>query len=295
MKKILIADQEHNVTFTLTKVLQAKSYEVRSCNDYDGLVQLTGSQNFDLILINSRMTMADGSDPILSLQITQPSAPFMVIYDRDAPERKSIPRVFDQIRKPIDFRHAINRIKELYNGGGFSGIISGINLADYIQMLCMNKITKAILIRKNKQQGIILVQEGKIVYTDTAELKGEEAFHEIMSWKEGQIKAIKVKKFPTPNINRDIQQLLLTSSMFINEEDEATTAGKDKELFASEIIASLHDEAKQDEELAEIEIPKVSQQKEMPEKRFFKKHFGRSVAILTFLLVGLFITARIFF
>ncbi len=296
MKRILIADHEHNVTFTLKKVLQAESYEVQSCNDTDLLMQLSGAQNFDLVIVNSRMTMSDGSDPIPSLQITQPSAAFIIIYDQGVSAPRIIPRVFDQIRKPIDFQHTINRIKELFNGGGFSGIISGINLADYIQMLCMDKITKAILVRKNKQQGIILVQEGKIIYADTTELKGEMAFHEVLSWKEGQIKEVKVKKFPRPNIDKDIQQLLLGATLSMDEKEEtAMEDGMAEELFGTEIVASLHEESDQKAEIEELKKQEMAQFKNIPRESFMRRYLGKGTLVLTILLVGLVFTVQAFF
>ncbi len=293
MKRILIADHDHNVTFTLKKVLQAESYEVKSCNDSDLLLQLAGSQNFDLIIVNSKIKTANGDDPIPSLQITQPSAAFMVLSDEDDTEGKSIPRVFDQIRKPIDFRHIINRIKELFNGGGFSGIISGINLADYVQMLCMNRITKAILIRKNRQQGIVLLQDGVVVYAGTAELKGEEAFYEILSWREGQIKEVKVKKFPLPNINKDIQQLLLHASLSIDE--SAAEKADDDELFGTEIIAALPEPGETTNGAAEEDGPPLAGPEDVPPGRFLRRHRIKSAAILALLFIGMIIAGQNFF
>ncbi len=62
-----------------------------------------------------------------------------------------------------------------------------------------------------------------MIYADTAVHKGEQAFLDILSWQEGRIKEIKVKKFPVPYIHKDAKQLLLKASRISGEQDPGQT------------------------------------------------------------------------
>jgi phosphate transport system substrate-binding protein len=305
MKTILIADPDYNLTFTLEKLLKAEKYEVLSCNSAEALLGLTESQGYDLIIVNPMMRTADGTDIIQKLKKRQECAAFLVIYEDHAAERISLPRIFDQIEKPIDFRSTINRIRELFTSGGFSGIITGINLTDYIQMFCMNRVTKAILVRKDGHRGILLIDDGQVVYADTVGLKGEEAFYEILSWPQGQIKEVKIKKFPAPNINKDFQQLLLGSALIADEsrarndtQDEMpgalfadeTPLGHDArdEVPGIEMITALHNKETQAESThIAIDTLKTTAHGTPSKRGFFRSRIGMGAAVLAIVLIGL--------
>ncbi len=284
MKRILIADPDRNVTSPLEKLLQAESYDVVTCNDSSVLLQLTGLHRFDCILVNSLLETGDGRDLIPSLQMRQPGAAFIVIHESYIAEKDMLPRVFDQLQKPLDLYSAVKRIKQLFEGGGFSGIMTGINLADYIQMFHLNKTTKAIMVKKGTQRGIILIHDGQVVYADTEKLKGEAAFQEILSWKQGQIKEVKVKKFPLPNIHKDIQELLMNAAMRVDE----STAGidTDHEIPAREKIAVLSDESEMENAYAEA-IPQAIPKGRVPTKGPGRKYFGFGALALGILLISL--------
>ena len=278
MKRILIADPDRNVTSPLEKLLRAESYDVVTCNDSFVLLQLTGLHRFDCILVNSLLETGDGRDLIPSLQMRQPGAAFIVIHESYISEKKMLPRVFDQLQKPLDLHSAVKRIKQLFDGGGFSGIMTGINLADYIQMFHLNKTTKAIMVRKDSQRGIILIHDGRVVYADTERLKGEAAFQEILSWKQGQIKEVKVKKFPVPNIHKDVQELLLNSAMLVDE--SAEEGDMDHNIPEKEGIAALSNEGEMESAYAEV----------MPQSTAtgpVRKYIGMGALALVLLLITL--------
>jgi len=284
MKKILIADPDHHIVLTLENLLRAESYEVFICCDSTVLMGLAGLHDFDLILVNSQMRTDEGRDAIPALQLKQPAALFIVILEDQGTDRTTLPNVFDQIRKPLDFPSIVSRIRQVFNGGGFSGIITGINLADYVQMLCMNRATKAILVRKDVHKGILLINDGRISYAEVAGFKGEEAFHEIISWQQGQIKDVKVKKFPPPNIDKDIQQLLLNSSLRLDESAEAHSPAEAEP--AAEAVAALFDLPEYT--FADDGSPEKNiRSKGIQKKGFVRKYAGIGVAVALVLLIGL--------
>ena len=284
MKRILIADPDQNVTFTLEKLLQAEEHDVTTCNDAFVLLQLTGMHSFDCILVNSLMETGDGRDMIPSLQVRQSGAAFLVIHESFVTEKVALPRVFDQVRKPLDYLETVKRIRQLFEGGGFSGVITGINLADYIQMFSLNKITKAIMVRKDAQRGIILIHDGRVIYAGTEKLKGEAAFQEILSWKQGQIKEVKVKKFPVPNIHKDVQELLLNAAMLVDE----SMIGPDTEvnLPGREGVAALHGEEKTISAFAEA-MPQEGLERRSPWNILTLKYIGMGTVSIGVLLIGL--------
>ncbi len=288
MEKILIADHDLDITFILKKILRDETYEVQSCNDCKFLLQLAGLQIFDLIVVNSKMTMADGGDPVSSLQIIQPTAAFIVILDPDAAELENRQSIFHQIRKPIGFRPILNLIKKLFENKG-SASTCGISLADHIRMLERTKMTKALLVRENRRPGILLVQEGQVVYADTAELKGERAFHEILSWEDVLIKEIKVKKFPPPNIDKDSRQFL---RLFPAMDKTPPEKDPEQEVFGLYFALATPGEPLSIDKAEQTERETVARHRDIPARGAGQQHSGKNATILAVMLIKPFFAFR---
>lgn len=282
MKTILVADPDHHITSTLESMLQAESYRVTSCNDGDFLLHHAGSNDFDLIVVNCRVIASGCANPLPALESAQPGAVFMLIMEADQICRHKSSRIVYLIRKPIDFPHVVGLIRELFAGENLLINIGSACLTDQIRRLCLSGATKAILVKKDRRQGIILIENGRVIYADTVEGKGEPAFLDILSWQEGRIKEIKVKKFPLPNIHKDAGQLLLEASRISGEQ----APGQTRETCVCDIKGPGD---LQTEPNTQPAPDRTANAKAANSSRRFLwwRHLGKGIACLAVLLVGL--------
>jgi hypothetical protein len=68
---------------------------------------------------------------------------------------------------------------------GFGGTVTNTSLPDVIQLICISRNTCRMAVRSGLKAGTVFVRDGEIVHAETANLKGEEAFYDIMSWELG--------------------------------------------------------------------------------------------------------------
>jgi len=86
---------------------------------------------------------------------------------------------------------------------GFFGVLSDISLEDYIQLVCMKNSTKAIRVTQQDEKGLIFIDQGKLIFASQDRLLGIDALCQILSWKKGSFRELKIKQLPLPNIDKD--------------------------------------------------------------------------------------------
>lgn len=236
MKTILIVDQEKNTTFTLQKLLESESFNVFSSQSLREAIAILNARQLDLVVVNREMPAIEGFDIVQWLADYSPKTHIITLSTAGSPEVKR-DQVLADYPKPLDFFSLVKTIKTTLANKGFSGILSDISLQDYIQMFCMNGSTRAILVSQKNEQGIILIKDGNVVYAMQDQLKGEKAFFQIMSWKKGTFKEVKIKKFPEANIHKDFKFLLIeyashTTITQVTEKDDRED-GETSELTIS--------------------------------------------------------------
>lgn len=106
---------------------------------------------------------------------------------------------------------------------GFVGAVSGMSLADIIQVKAGNRYSGCLIVEHKSNAGVIFFRDGEIVHAEQENLQGEEAFYTIMSWVGGRFQS-------KPNVSttcRTIQQsvgfLILEAVRLM---DEATNIQK---------------------------------------------------------------------
>lgn len=235
MKKILVVDQDKNVTFSLQQLLEAESFNVITSPTVSEATVILKAEVFDLVIITCDTAEVDGGDIVdwLQLYAAETKIILLTVNEHLSISNKNILGI---IQKTADYVSLVNIIKTHLGKRGFSGVLNDVHLEDYIQIFCMNGTTKAILVSQGKEKGIVLIKEGRVIYAVLGEIKGEEAFYRIMAWKKGTFKEVKVKKFPPPNIEKDTSLLILEASNYAdNNRLEENQADEHEQYFTSPI------------------------------------------------------------
>lgn len=74
-------------------------------------------------------------------------------------------------------------------GSGFEGALSGMTLADLIQIKNLNRFTGCLTVEHGRQKGVIFFRDGDLVHAELDDKTGSEAFYAIMLWPGGEFRA----------------------------------------------------------------------------------------------------------
>lgn len=100
---------------------------------------------------------------------------------------------------------------------GFEGAITGLRLADLIQLKANNRFTGCIWVEFGKRRGEIYFHEGEIFHAEKGNLRGEEAFHGIMRWPGGRFTVLSQVGSVERTIDRNWRFLLMESHRLMDE------------------------------------------------------------------------------
>lgn len=79
VNKILIVDDEENVLYTISAILEQEDYLVETAHSGEEAIEKLGSDNYDLLLTDLRMESASGLDVLKILQEISPSTVSIVL------------------------------------------------------------------------------------------------------------------------------------------------------------------------------------------------------------------------
>jgi predicted regulator of Ras-like GTPase activity (Roadblock/LC7/MglB family) len=100
---------------------------------------------------------------------------------------------------------------------GFVGAISGMSLADIIQVNGNNRYSGCMVIEHLGKIGMIFLREGEIVHAEQGALVGEEAFYAIMGWSGGSFRSEPKVATTSRTINQPLGFLVLEAFRRIDE------------------------------------------------------------------------------
>lgn len=115
---------------------------------------------------------------------------------------------------------------------GFVGAISGLSLADIIQVKGGNRYSGCLIVENKNRSGIVYFRDGEIVHAEQAELIGEEAFYTIMGWVGGTFKSEPKVTTTIRSIDQSVGFLILEA---LRRMDEAKISSQQEGRTEAEI------------------------------------------------------------
>jgi predicted regulator of Ras-like GTPase activity (Roadblock/LC7/MglB family) len=100
---------------------------------------------------------------------------------------------------------------------GFVGAISGMSLADIIQVNGNNRYSGCLVIEHHGKNGMIFLREGEVVHAEQGALVGEEAFYVILGWTGGAFRSEPKVATTSRTINQSLGFLVLEAFRRVDE------------------------------------------------------------------------------
>jgi len=206
MKKVLIVDDE-------IRLLQSIEAGLKSYNDEFGVITAANGrmavhhlakEKISLVVTDLRMPEMDGFELLAHLTGAYPFIPSIVMTAFSTPEieeRLNSTGIARLLEKPIDIEKLANAIREGLRQNNGEGGLAGFSLANFLQLLEMEKKTCLLNVQAGRMQGHIYINQGQVHAAVAGTLKGEEAVYEMLATDHANIT---FQKLP----NKKIQQMI---------------------------------------------------------------------------------------
>lgn len=234
-KRVLIVDDEEDLTWSLSKKLSKDKelFELTCLNSGREAMEILNQVPFDLVITDVRMPEVSGLELLVKIKELYPGTKVVIMtaYGTSDVQKAATERgCFSYVEKPFeinDLRQLI--IDALKEQKGFKGSVADFQLSDIIQLNCLGRLTSALHIKGEDEEGTIFFQEGNIIHAQTAHSQGEPAFYHMMSWKGGEFTVLRNQTPERQTISRGWQSLLLESMRRIDEKSDFARQVQEKE------------------------------------------------------------------
>ena len=214
-KKILIVDDEEDITWSIAKSLtkDSKLFEITSASTGNKALELLAQTSVDLVITDVRMPGINGLDLVLEIRKKHPSTKIIVMTAYGTPEIEEEAEkrgAFFYIEKPFDIKNLKRLIFAILIEPfeHFEGHLMNIRLRDVLSLYCLSQNTAALNISNGNAKGVIYFHKGKIVHAICHDLVGEPALQHMLHWKKGSFKTT-LGSFPNEQtIKSDWQTIL---------------------------------------------------------------------------------------
>lgn len=105
---------------------------------------------------------------------------------------------------------------------GFVGAVSGMSLADIIQVKGTNRYSGCLVVDHLGQNGLIFFRDGEIIHAEQGALSGEEAFYSILCWVGGTFHSEPKLATTSKTIDQSLGFLILEALRRLDESKLST-------------------------------------------------------------------------
>ena len=227
-KILLLDDDEQMLELYQALLEQIPSHpQVEVCNSGARAIAMLESEPFNMLITDLRMPKMDG---LQVLAIVRRKFPLLrLVALTGVPDEEYRSRAYAQgvemfWQKPASaediqlFQDCIESMLDRPHAAqeGFRGVQSK-SLVDLIQLECLSRSSSVLFITRGALHGRIWIQNGEIIDATAANLAGEAAFKEILSWKSGNFEILPADPARPRAIHNSSQGLLLDSAQAFDE------------------------------------------------------------------------------
>ncbi len=130
----------------------------------------------------------------------------------------------DFFQKPVDLELlSLKLARALAKKGkgeaqrGVSGSLNDMSLTDLVQILSAGDKDVVISLEGASRKGKIFIKQGEVIHAHTTQISGEEAFYELMGWKDVNFSVVPCHEFPERTINMSLMSLLMEGARLMDE------------------------------------------------------------------------------
>ncbi|HWO19619.1 MAG TPA: DUF4388 domain-containing protein [Kofleriaceae bacterium] len=215
----VVVDDEDDLLRSLVSALRRSRPAAEVC-DFTDPVQaadhLERAPRIDALITDIRMPKLDGIELLIRARRRRPRLPAVIMTAFPSPSVVSQVASFGTVEyldKPFSvaaFLGAIDRV--MLPSAGFAGALAIEGLPDLIQLCALSSSTSALVVRHGARQGAIWFERGLVVHAQEGAVTGEQAFYEILAWKDGEFAVERGATAPARTMKQKATELLIEAS-----------------------------------------------------------------------------------
>jgi len=97
------------------------------------------------------------------------------------------------------------------------GDLKEIGMTSLVQMICLENYQATLLVKRDREEGIICINDGEVIHAQTGSFIGELAFYRLLSWKNGTFRIYDHVKTLKRTVKTPWRQLLMEGLRMIDE------------------------------------------------------------------------------
>lgn len=229
---ILLADSADLATGTLAVPLRADGYRVETASDAAAVRTSIATLKPDAIILAA--SLAGGALGLcreLRRQNATRLIPLLILDDQCDDKQTAeflragvddvLPRALTAEIMLLKIDRLLGRQAESPNRDGVVGLLRDMAFADMIQIFAAGSRNLEIRLTKDRQEGLVYMQEGSVIHAACPPHEGAPAFYELMRWREGSFITLPCSRFPERTIHDTTMGLLMEGARLSDERQEA--------------------------------------------------------------------------
>jgi CheY-like chemotaxis protein len=222
---ILVVEDDANLAYVLTRLLERNGYQVVSAVAGTQGVNKYRRGNFDLALVDYRLPDIDGLVVLDEIRRFDPEA--RVVLMSAYGDKETVVQAFrlgavEYLEKPFENQTLLDMVDKLLQGeqDSLQGSLEMMSLASIIQLNCEERNQSRLRIRRQGREGLIYFKDGEVVHAEVGTVTGERAVYELLSWDRGRFQMEQGISPPLRTVNTGWSGLLLEGMRRIDETGE---------------------------------------------------------------------------
>ncbi len=211
MNSVLLVEDDKTVLRLVAKWLGRYSaeFDVYTAENGQVAIETLNTTHIDLVVTDLLMPVLDGFELITRMMSRFPEMPVIVMTAlglSTVEDRLHKIGTFPVLQKPLNVTALYNAIKNELDAKS-QGIIHGITLASFLQLIEAEKKTCTLRVTADGKVGYLYFSDGILVDAETGNLSGEDAAYDVIAWENQEIqittafyKTNRVIQRPLPNI-----------------------------------------------------------------------------------------------
>ncbi len=225
--KILLLDDDPDLLDLYREILaQLPSQpEIHTATSGTRAIAMLEAEGFRLIICDLKMPKMDGLQVLSIVRRKYPQLRTVVltsVMDEQFRSRVYALGVDLFWQKPSSepeikmFLECLESLLDREADIGFRGVQSK-SLMDIIQLECISQSSSVLRITNGPFTGKIWIQDGELIDAEAGDLRGEPAFHKILSWRTGNFESLPAEASRPRTIFNSYNALLLESAQALDE------------------------------------------------------------------------------
>jgi DNA-binding response OmpR family regulator len=230
--RIVIVDQTGFSTANIVTLLTNDGYDVSSVSTADAAWDSIQKHAADMIICEVSQPQNSGLSLCRRIKGNANTSriPFLFLVARNEEKRAAEclrAGADDFLVKPVDTEVLFLKMQKLMkvhaadaSQVGVNGKLEDMSFTDMIQILSAGAKNMEIHLTRQGHEGRVFLKEGNVIHAATGSLQGDEAFYQLMKWRDGLFTTKPCATFPAATIQASTTSLMMEGARLSDEDGE---------------------------------------------------------------------------